>query len=399
MIPAWLSFLIVLILILILSKKELGIILILGSILLGLLTNIDLFQSCLNVFSDLSIILLALSVTLIALLGGIMEESGLIFELIKKLRVSNKISLMLSPAIFGLLPVAGGALMSAPIVDQIDPNLSPQKKVSINVWYRHVLLLIYPLSSAILVASSLSGLALYSIIISLIIPFFGMIVIGYATLLKSITSKNTNLDRNLKVVLCNLFPIIIAPLIDFLGRFFFPLVLPELFLLIGLFISISVALLISQTPFSAIFNISKKMKIWRFPLLIIAMFLFLNVFISSSIPEDLGSLNLSFELFILIGFFLGFATGRVQLPISILIPIFLTQNSLIIMPLFNFTFMYVSIFLGYLITPLHPCLAYNINYFKTDFKSSFKILSIPTFISLGILYATYFIIMLIILII
>ena len=177
MIPAWLSFLIVLILILILSKKELGVVLILGSILLGLLTNVDLIKSSLNVFCELSTILLALSVTLIALLGGIMEESGLILELIKKLRVSNKISLMLSPAIFGLLPVAGGALMSAPIVDQIDPNLSPNKKVSINVWYRHVLLLIYPLSSAILVASSLSGLALYSIIISLTIPFFGMIVI------------------------------------------------------------------------------------------------------------------------------------------------------------------------------------------------------------------------------
>ncbi|MHA1192840.1 MAG: DUF401 family protein [Promethearchaeota archaeon] len=398
MIPSWLSFLIVLILILILSKKELGVVLIFGSILLGLLTNVDLIKSSLNVFFELSTILLALSVTLIALLGGIMEESGLILELIKKLRVSNKISLMLSPAIFGLLPVAGGALMSAPIVDQIDPSLSPHKKVSINVWYRHVLLLIYPLSSAILVASSLSGLALYSIIISLIIPFFGMILIGYATLLSSITSRNKNLERNLKVVFYNLFPIIVAPVVDFLGRLFFPLILPEFFLLIGLCTSIGIALQISHTPYSSIFKIMKKMKVWRFPLLIIAMFLFLDVFISSSIPEDLGSLNLSFELFILIGFFLGFATGRVQLPISILIPIYLTQNSLFIMPLPNFTFMYVAIFLGYLITPLHPCLAYSINYFKTDFKKSFKILSIPTFMSLGILYAAYFIMMLIMMI-
>ncbi|MHA1670320.1 MAG: DUF401 family protein [Promethearchaeota archaeon] len=399
MIPAWLSFLIVLILILILSKKELGIVLILGSILLGLLTNVNLFKSSLNVFCELSTILLALSVALIALLGGIMEQSGLILELINKLRVSNKISLILSPAIFGLLPVAGGALMSAPIVDQIDPNLSPYKKVSINVWYRHVLLLIYPLSSAILVASSLSGLALYSIILSLIIPFFGMIVIGYATLLRTITSRSINLERNLKVVLYNLFPIIVAPIVDFLGRLFFPLILPEFFLLIGLCTSIAIALQISHTSFSTIIKTMKKMKIWRFPLLIIAMFLFLDIFNSTSIPEDIGSLNLSFELFIFIGFFLGFATGRVQLPISILIPIFLTQYSLFTMPLFNFTFMYVAIFLGYLITPLHPCLAYSINYFKTDFKKTFKVLSIPTFLSLGVLYAVYFIIMFIMMII
>jgi hypothetical protein len=83
-----------------------------------------------------SIVLLALSVLLIPILGGIMEESGLMLELIQNMKVSKKVALMVSPALFGLLPVAGGALMSAPIVDQIDPALDSNRKVAINVWYR-----------------------------------------------------------------------------------------------------------------------------------------------------------------------------------------------------------------------------------------------------------------------
>ncbi|MHA2129968.1 MAG: DUF401 family protein, partial [Promethearchaeota archaeon] len=64
-------------------------------------------------------------------------------------------------------------------------------------------------------------------------------------------------------------------------------------------------------------------------------------------------------LLILIGFFLGFATGRIQLPVSIVIPIYLAQFTALTMPLIDFVFIYASISLGYLITPLHPCVSYS----------------------------------------
>lgn len=389
MIPPLLSFLLIIALILIFSKKELSVVLGISAIIFGLLTQVNIINSMIEVIINPSIVLLALSVLLIPILGGIMEESGLMLELIQNMKVSKKVSLMVSPALFGLLPVAGGALMSAPIVDQIDPALDPNRKVAINVWYRHVLLLIYPLSSAILVASVLSGISLYLIVLALLIPFILMVFVGYFTLLKPVDKSKESTNRNLKLVFHNLIPLIIAPIIDFLGRLFFPISFPELFVFIGLIISISIALKFAKMNVFNIKEISRKMKVWRFPLLIISMFLFLSIFLESGVPEQISALNLPFALFISIGFILGFTTGRVQLPSSILIPIYLVQNLVLSMPIIDFVFLYFAIYLGYLITPLHPCLAYNINYFKTNYLKSFKHVVIPTFICFGILYAVF----------
>ena len=395
MIPPLLSFLLIIALILIFSKKELSVVLGISAIIFGLLSQVNIINSMIEVIINPSIVLLALSVLLIPILGGIMEESGLMLELIQNMKVSKKVALMVSPALFGLLPVAGGALMSAPIVDQIDPALDSNRKVAINVWYRHVLLLIYPLSSAILVASVLSGISLYLIVLALLIPFILMVFVGYFTLLKPVDKSKESTNRNLKQVFHNLIPLIIAPIIDFLGRLFFPISFPELFVFIGLIISISIALKFAKMNIFNIKEISRKMKVWRFPLLIISMFLFLSIFLESGVPEQISALNLPFALFISIGFILGFTTGRVQLPSSILIPIYLVQNLVLPMPIIDFVFLYFAIYLGYLITPLHPCLAYNINYFKTNYIKSFKHVVIPTFICFGILYAVFSLMLLI----
>ena len=79
-----------------------------------------------------------------------MQKGGLMLGIISNMGMSKKASLQLAPAVVGLLPIAGGALISAPLVDQIDPNLEKGHKVSINVWFRHVLVFIYPIRKKIL---------------------------------------------------------------------------------------------------------------------------------------------------------------------------------------------------------------------------------------------------------
>ncbi|MFX1337861.1 MAG: DUF401 family protein, partial [Promethearchaeota archaeon] len=284
MIPAWIAFLIVISLILIFSKKELGIILSIGTIIFAILTQVNLVESFIVVSTNPSIILLVIAVALIPILGGIMEESGLMLELIQKMKISKKTSLMVSPAFFGLLPVPGGALMSAPIVDQIDPSIDVNRKVAINVWYRHALILIYPLSTILIVSSVLAGISLYVIVVAMIIPFIVMILVGYFTLLRSVDIEVAEYERDVKRVLRNLFPIIIAPIIDFFGRTFLNLAYPEIFLLIGLCVSIWIAMVYSNMKLSNLKEIAKKMRIWRFSLLIFAIFWFLEVFIRTGLP-------------------------------------------------------------------------------------------------------------------
>ncbi len=385
MIPPFISFILVLIFILVLSKFELGIILLIGAILLGLLTEVELLTVFGDVFLDPSIILLAIAVTLIPLLGAIMEESKMMLELIKKLNISKKFALMLSPALFGLLPVAGGALMSAPIVDQIDPELNVNQKVAINVWFRHVFILIYPLASTIIVSSVLTQIPLYTIVLVMLVPFSLMVILGYIFLIRKIPKTEKNNHRDLKRALRNFIPIIIAPIIDLIGRSIWPSDYSEIFLVIGLIISLIIGLKFAGYGFKSLFKFSKTMKVWRFPLLILSMFLFLEIFIESGVPDQIAILNLPLILFLILSFILGYSTGRSQLPLTILIPIYLTQYGLTVFPIFDFALIYSATFLGYIITPLHPCVSYTYQYFKTDYKSTFKHLALPTFISFAVM--------------
>lgn len=389
MVPAWLSFIIVIGVVMALSKYELGIVLTLGALGFAILAGVDFLQSLINVLTDLSILALIVIMILIPILGGIMEESGLMMEMIQKMRISKKSSLMTIPALFGLLPVPGGALMSAPIVQQIDAEENANVKVSINVWYRHMLIMIYPVSSALIIASKLTNINLYILVLGLLPALIVMWLIGYITLVRNVSPYTEQGERDLKRAFLNLLPILIAPIFDFVGRIFFNFSVPEVFLLIGLVISIWLALKFGKMKVSSVKNISKKMKIWRFPLIIFSMFIFLEVFVLSGAPEEIASIDLSVFLLILIGFFLGFGTGRIQLPISILIPIYLAQFTVLTMPLLDFIFIYISIFLGYLITPLHPCVAYSTEYFKTDFIKVAKILGKPIFISFILLLSLY----------
>ncbi|TFF97272.1 MAG: DUF401 family protein, partial [Promethearchaeota archaeon] len=272
MIHVLLIFFIVLGFILILSKYELGIVLSAGALLFAILAQINIIDSLLAVLLNPSIILLAIAVTMIPILGEIMSESGLMLELVQKMKISKKTSLMMTPAFFGLLPVAGGALMSAPILDQIDSNLNSDQKVAINVWYRHVLIFIYPISSALIIASIITGIPLYLIFISLLMPFIVLILIGYVILIRKIENEDIESERDVKRVIRNLLPLIITPIIDFFGRTFLDVPYPEVFLLVGLIISTAIALKIGKMSISKLKPIAIKMQLWRFPLLILAMF-------------------------------------------------------------------------------------------------------------------------------
>ena len=82
MLPAWLSFVIIIGMIMILSKYELGLTLSLGAVGFAILAGADILQSLINVVTNPTILVLMIIVTLISILGGIMEESGLMMEMI-----------------------------------------------------------------------------------------------------------------------------------------------------------------------------------------------------------------------------------------------------------------------------------------------------------------------------
>ncbi len=133
--------------------------------------------------------------------------------------------------------------------------------------------------------------------------------------------------------------------------------------------------------------IIQKMKPWKYFLIIIGVFLFLHVFEASSVSEEISKIVFSKSfLIIFIGAFLALVTGRVQLPVSILIPIFLaTYGSEQLTPL-TFAVMYVAVYIGYMISPVHPCVSVSIEYFGAKYKDFAGKLIVPSLIGFGLMF-------------
>jgi len=83
---------------------------------------------------------------------------------------------------------------------------------------------------------------------------------------------------------------------------------------------------------------------------------------------------------------LSVVTGRVQLPISILIPIFLATFGADQLTALTFALMYVAVYIGYMISPVHPCVSVSIEFFDTKYKSFAGKLILPSAIGFSLVY-------------
>lgn len=396
---AFIVFFIAIGVVLIVSRRNIGLSLFLGALILGIFTPIistlvgssfpyDLSLSegsleILKAFFNPAVILLALSVALIPLIGGTMERSGQMDTLVNNLRLPRRATISSLPAILGMLPMPGGALLSAPLVERTGDGVSASDKAAINVWFRHILFLVYPLATALLVTAKIVDLSVYTLIPRLF-PFFILsLLTGYVFLLREVDGNvNYEGEFSLKGLILPLLVVLIAPVIDLILGTIFPPVDPfsELALFIGVVSSLSLSSVIGGIAWRDIVGIFKKMKSWNFAFVIFGMFAFLNVFGASPIPERINSVQLQLQLlFVVVGFFLGLGTGRIQAPMGILLPIVLLSYEVTPMA---FSIMYFSVFIGYALSPVHPCVSVSIEYFDTSLGKFFRSLAAPAMISL-----------------
>ena len=135
---------------------------------------------------------LALLMTLIFVLAKSMQETGAIKKLIDSLRsiFTKGGTLGVIPAVYGLMPVPGGALFSAPTIDEEGNKfkLNKNQKNFLNVWFRHIWFPIYPISSAMILITSVKFANFdISVLILVNVPaFITSILIGFAYLKKFI---------------------------------------------------------------------------------------------------------------------------------------------------------------------------------------------------------------------
>jgi integral membrane protein (TIGR00529 family) len=379
----WLGFIIALIVVISVAKKSLWLSLTLGAFILGFssLSFRKVFITFLETLMDPAIILLAVSVGIIPLIGGVMEETHLMESLVQNLRIGKKGTLMAGPALFGMLPIPGGALLSAPLVESAGKDINNTLKVQINVWFRHLLIFIYPLAT-LLPTTKIANIDLYGQIVYMIPFFIFSSILGCFFFIRKINGviKYNKIFR-LKELLIPLSIILLAPLFHFFFLRFFSI--SEVPLLIGVSLSLIFALRVSRLQVKSIVLVAQKMRVWVFPLIILSMFLFLNMFKASRMSSLIAEIDMPETLLLVgIGAILGFVTGRIQIPVSVIVPIYFSKYSVSSVPELAFAVMFFSAYMGYILSPVHPCVAVSLEYFKVSFSQYSKGIIIPVLLSL-----------------
>jgi integral membrane protein (TIGR00529 family) len=375
----WTGFLVSLAGILIISKKNLALALVSGAIILGLFTLPveTVFDRIVYTLSDSSIILLCLAMGVIPIIGGTMKQSGQIDSLVSNVRIKKRYLLPFSAALMGLLPMPGGALLSAPILERGGEGVSDDLKATINNWFRHLFILVYPLSPALIVAAKICGLDVYYAILHLLPGLLLATILGYIFFLSKV---HGSLSYPAAFSWSGLFiPLIIilsAPTLDFILKR--SLDIGSLATVIGVTTGLSLSIIMSHRKLD-LRGIIREMKPWNFALIILGMFLYLHVFQKTEVGDLIATLPLPpLTLSVIAGFLLGLATGRVQLPASIILPVYLGSVDHITPVVF--VLIYVAIYFGYIISPVHPCLVVTCEFFHIPIRNMILKMAAPTLI-------------------
>jgi integral membrane protein (TIGR00529 family) len=380
----WIAFGFSVSLLLVLARWNLWGAMIVGAVALGVLTVPlpELGRALASAWVSPSVLVLALAMTMIPLIGEALVASGRMEKLLGGLPSKRRAVYALAPAIMGMLPMPGGALLSSPLVERAGGS-SPDARAAANIWFRHTLHAIYPLSPALITGALLAGLDVWGIIPYQLPGVFLLAVLGYFALLRRVSGQvDTAEPRSARNVAVPLGILLAAPAVDFALKRVAPLPVPEIATVAGVTLSLILALL-GKVSAPSLVAIARKERPWRFGLIVIGVFTYLAVFQRSGLPTHIAALDLPPEVLCLgLGWILGFATGRQQAAVSLVIPLY--TGSYGAMAPWAFAVTYFASYLGYLLSPLHPCLTVSAEYEGTSLGATWRRLALPSAIALAI---------------
>lgn len=319
-----------------------------------------------------------LTVLMVSIVGGSMKHYGLLDEVVTSvLHVirSRKTVLMIIPSLIGTLTIPGGAVLSAPFVDNIgkDAGLEPPQRAAVNLIFRHIATMVFPFSMVMLfVRSAMPTINIYRIILYNLLFMLALLSTAYFLFLRKIETnepienqKPGAFGHHLRRLFFYTAPIYVPVLINALtGLPFF----------IAMLVSVGIIFVqCDRTHFPWVF---RKSASWDTVLIIVSVLTMKDIILRMDdmlqvfdhIFARAGSHLSMMGIFILTSLFFGFITGNMTAPLAVTLPM-LTRISLGTgmtsghLHVFTY-FLMISAFLGYYFSPLHLCQTFTLKVMK-----------------------------------
>jgi len=369
---------------------SLGVSIALVAIGLGLYTG-SLGVGVLGALTEESSLILLSSTLAIAVLAELYRLSGSVRSLGMGLSAALKdprLGMGLVPAVVGLMPVAGGALLSAPLVEAlgVSAGLSGELMAYINVWFRHLLIYSYPLSQVLIVLSQLSGYSVITIALATLPISLLMVLVGLPALARvrrAVVDLGVDPREGLKlstpIAVALVALVALGPL---LGNWAVP---------IGA--SVAVVVLIAIRRCSK--DLPKALtstRVLDIVLAVVAVIVLREVITGSWVSEDLqqvvASLGGAGVALATLSAVVSIATGSIITGLFLTLPIL---TSLGASSMGDVLLVYTYSFLGYVASPTHLCLIYTVRYFNSELAKVYRYLlpSVATVLAVATLYYSY----------
>ena len=355
-----------------------------------------------NKIFDFQTIELAILLTLIYILAKSMQETGAVEKLIKSLRsiFYKGGTLGVIPAVYGLMPVPGGAIFSAPLIDKEGEKykLNQSQKNFLNVWFRHIWFPIFPVSSAmmLIISSDFANIDIYELIIANFPAFIASIVIGLIFLKFYIkkTPKPKAAPKKEYSGLIYLLPPVIPIIVYIIILAIFTIIgienlkdFQRIIFIVGVILSVVFIPYLIKIDWKKYYKILKRSLSFNLAFAIVGIMIFRQMIEASGaneiIAEMIGGLPFhAIFIVIIVPLIMGLITGYNFGAIAL--------SYFLVEPFFEFTglniigfasLIFISSLVGYLISPIHLCNVVSSDYLKTDTTRMYK-MYIPAIILL-----------------
>ena len=153
-------------------KWDLGLILLIDSVLVAVLY----LYPVLNLLRSIGLGLIAAgtlrlcgAVFLVLVLAELLRRTESMLKMVNALQVlvpDGRIVMAIIPTVIGMMPMIGGAMFSAPIVNGLGTRLkaSAWRKTFVNYWFRHAMEYVFPTYQSLLLVSTILGVSVYTFI-------------------------------------------------------------------------------------------------------------------------------------------------------------------------------------------------------------------------------------------
>jgi len=365
-------------------KWDLGLILLLDTGLAALLFAypfLSLLHSIVQGMVAVDTLNLAGAVFLVLLLAELMRRTQAMERMVAALQVvvpDNRVVLALIPTMIGLMPMLGGAMFSAPMVNEIGTrlNLTPSRKTYINYWFRHSMEYVFPLYSSLLMVSALLDVSVYAFVRAswplTIAAMLGGVIWGLAGIRHE--KHNANGKSRWAAwgdLFASTWPILLVILAVVVLQFNMLISLAVICALFAIIKRIGpgqwrdvLARSLPVQTFSSIFGVMIFKQVLQ------------DVGAVEQIPQALSTLGLppllvAFVVPMLVGLVTGTAPAAMALSLPLVAPLL---TSLPIESLAAGVWMFVGCFSGIMLSPMHLCLALTHNYFGASWGALYKAL-------------------------